>query len=124
MGGPDRPKRNRATSNSVASLILWILRRRAVSPTASDAMLAFMQRELKMTGGEEDQVTSFIGEALPAGTKLWSKAGWTSEVRHDSALLGLPGGRRVIVVIFTRGTADDKTLLPAITKTLLGELGF
>jgi beta-lactamase class A len=123
MGGPDRPNRNRATSNSVASLILWILRRRAVSPTASDAMLALMQRELKMTGGEEDQVTSFIGEALPAGTKLWSKAGWTSEVRHDSALLELPGGRRLIMVIFTRGTADDKTLLPAITKTLLGEVG-
>jgi beta-lactamase class A len=123
MGGPDRPNRNRATANSVASIVLWIYRRRAVSPTASDAMLALMQREIKMTGAEEDQVTSFIGEALTADVKLWSKAGWTSEVRHDAALVEFPGGRRMIIVIFTRGIADDKTLLPSITRTLLGELG-
>ena len=122
MGGPDRPNRNRATANAVASITLWIERRRAVSPAASDAMLALMQREIKMTGAEEDQVSSFIGEALMTDAKLWSKAGWTSEVRHDAALVEFPGGRRLIIVIFTRGVADDKTLLPAITRTLLGEL--
>jgi hypothetical protein len=122
MGGPDRPNRNRATANSVASIVLWIERRRAVSPAASDAMLALMQREIKMTGAEEDQVSSFIGEALTTDAKLWSKAGWTSEVRHDGALVEFPGGRRLIIVLFTRAVADDKTLLPSITRTLLGEL--
>ena len=123
MGGPDRPNRNRATANSVASLILWIARRRAVSPTASDAMLALMERPLTPMRPDENQVGGYLGESLPLGAKSWSKEGDTSEVRHDSALVEFPGGRRLIIVIFTRGVADDKTLLPSITRTLLGELG-
>ena len=123
MGGPSRPNRNRATANSVASLLLWIVRRRAVSPQASDAMMALMARPLDSPPTDEGQVKSFIGEALPTTAKLWSKAGWTNEVRHDSAYIELPGGRKLILVIFTRGTADDKTLIPSITKSILGELG-
>ncbi len=122
MGGPDRPNRNRATSNAVASLLLWIVRGRAVAPQASQAMLALLERPLNPPRKEENQVTEYIGEALPAGAKLWSKAGWTSEVLHDAAYIELPGGRKIILVIFTRGIADDKTLLPAITKNILGEL--
>ena len=122
MGGPSRPNRNRATANSFASLLLWIQRRRAVSPQASDAMMALLERPLNPPRKDENQVTEFIGEALPAGSRLWSKAGWTSEVRHDAAYVELPSGRKWIVVIMTRGTADDKTLVPAITKSLLAEL--
>jgi len=122
MGGPDRPNRNRSTSNAFASLMLWIVRKRAVSPQASDAMLALLSRPLNPVNKDENQVTEFIGESLPAGSKLWSKAGWTSEVRHDAASIELPTGRKLILVIFTRGTADDKTLVPAITKSILGEL--
>jgi len=122
MGGPARPNRNRATANSFASLILWILRKRAVSPQASDAMLALMARPLDSPPTDEGQVKSFIGEALPAGSKLWSKAGWTAEVRHDAAYIELPTGRKIILVVLTRGIADDKNLLPAITKSILGEL--
>jgi beta-lactamase class A len=122
MGGPARPNRNRATANSFASLILWILRKRAVSPQASDAMLALMARPLDSPPTDEGQVKSFIGEALPTGSKLWSKAGWTAEVRHDAAYIELPTGRKIILVILTRGIADDKNLLPAITKSILGEL--
>ncbi|MDQ6799543.1 MAG: class A beta-lactamase-related serine hydrolase [Acidobacteriota bacterium] len=122
MGGPARPNRNRATANAFASLLLWIERRRAVSPQASDAMMALLARPLDAPQTDEGQVISFIGEGLPAGTKLWSKAGWTTEVRHDAAYIELPAGRKLILVILTRGTADDKTLIPAITKTVLGEL--
>jgi beta-lactamase class A len=123
MGGPpERPNRNRATSNSVASLLLWIARRRAVSPEASDAMLALLERPLNPPRADENQVKEFIGESLPAGSKLWSKAGWTSEVRHDAAIVELPSGRKLIVVIFTRGAADDVKLVPAIAKALLANL--
>jgi beta-lactamase class A len=122
MGGPDRPNRNRATANSFAALILWILRKEAVSPQASEAMLALMARPLDVPPTDEGQVKSFIGEGVPAGSKLWSKAGWTSEVRHDAAYIELPGGRKLVLVLLTRGTADDKTLLPAITKSVLAEL--
>ena len=61
-------------------------------------------------------------KSLPADAKLWSKAGWTSEVRHDAAYIELPTGQKFILVIFTRGTADDVTLIPGITKKVLEEL--
>jgi beta-lactamase class A len=120
--GENRVNRNRATASSVASLLLWIVRRQAVSPAASDAMLALLERPLNPPRPDENQVKEFIGESLPAGSRLWSKAGWTSEVRHDAAIIELPGGRKLIVVIFTRGTADDVKLVPAIAKNLLAEL--
>src|SRR5438552_14760052 len=87
MGGPDRPNRNRATANAFSSVILWIVRKRAISPQASDAMMALLERPLNPVRKDENQVTEFIGEVLPAGSKLWSKAGWTNEVRHDAAYI-------------------------------------
>src|SRR2546425_56556 len=74
MGGPDRPNRNRATANAVASLMLWIVRKRAMSPQASEAMLGLLSRPLNPVNKDENQVTEFIGESLPTGSKLWSKA--------------------------------------------------
>ena len=120
--GPNRENRNRATSNAVASLFLWILRRHAVSPAASDAMMKLLERPLNPPTKDENQVKEFFGEALPEGSKLWSKAGWTSEVRHDAAYIELPDGKKLIFVAFTRGPADDVTLLPAIAKRLLTEI--
>ena len=122
MGGPDRPNRNRATANAFASLMLWIVRKRAVSPAAGDAMMALLSRPLNPPSKDENQVTEFIGEALPQGSKLWSKAGWTNEVRHDAAYIELPSGKKWIVVILTRGAADDVKLIPAIAAKLLEEL--
>ncbi|HWW60084.1 MAG TPA: serine hydrolase [Thermoanaerobaculia bacterium] len=120
--GPNRINRNRLTANATASLLLWIERRRAVSASASEAMMTLLERPLDPLRKDENQVREFIGESLPPGTKLWSKAGWTSEVRHDAAYLELPDGRKLVLVIFTRGIADDVTLIPAIAKNVLGEL--
>ncbi|HKP93039.1 MAG TPA: serine hydrolase [Chthoniobacterales bacterium] len=120
--GENKQNRNRATANSVASLLLWIMRQRAVSPPASEAMLALLERPLNPPRPAENQVKEYLGESLPAASKLWSKAGDTSEVRHDAAYVELPSGRKFIIVAFTRGAADDKTLLPGIGKRLLAEL--
>lgn len=114
--------RNRASANSLASLLLWIVRRHAISPPASDAMLALLERPLFPPRPTENQVKDFVGESLPAGSRLWSKEGDTSEVRHDAAYVELLGGRKLILVILTRGAADDKTLLPVIGKHLLAEV--
>ncbi len=122
MGGADRPNRNRATASSFASLLLWIVRRRAVSPAASEAMLALMARPLNPPTKDENQIAEYIGAALPPEAKLWSKAGWTSEVRHDAAYIELPSGKKWIVVIMTRGYTDDVKLIPAIAGKLLNEL--
>ena len=114
--------RNRASANSFASLLLWIVRRHAISPQASEAMLALLERPLSPPRPTENQVKEFFGESLPPGSKLWSKEGDTSEVRHDAAYVELPNGRKLIIVILTRGAADDKALLPSIGKQLLTEI--
>jgi beta-lactamase class A len=120
--GENKINRNRASANAIASLLLWIVRQRAVSPEASKAMLALLERPLDPPRPTENQVKDFMGESLPPGTRLWSKEGDTSEVRHDAAYLELPSGRKLIAVVLTRGAADDKTLLPAIGKHLIAEL--
>jgi beta-lactamase class A len=117
--GENREYRNRFTSDAAASFLLWIARRRAVSPEASDAMLALMSRPLDR---DDSQVAHFGGEALPAGSKLWSKAGWTGEVRHDAMLVELPDGTRYVAAIFTRGAAADETLVPWISARIVESL--
>ncbi len=117
--GTNRENRNMLTSNATASLLSWIVRRGAPGAEAEMTLLA---RPLAPLREEENQVKEFIGEALPADAKLWSKAGWTSEVRHDAAYFELPNGKKYVLVIFTRGAADDVTLIPAIAKNVLGEL--
>ena len=117
--GENRENRNKLTANATASLLLWIVRRRF--PGAEEAM-KLLERPLSPLREEENQVKEFIGEALPAGSRLWSKAGWTSEVRHDAAYVELPDGRKFVVVIFTRGIAEDVTIVPAVAKSVFGEL--
>jgi beta-lactamase class A len=117
--GENRVNRNMLTANATASLLLWIQRLRA--PGAAE-MMKLLERPLSPPREEENQVQEFIGAALPTGARLWSKAGWTSEVRHDAAYVELPGGRKLILVIFTRGIAEDVTLIPAIATNVLSEL--
>lgn len=120
--GENKANRNRASANAIASLLFSIVQRRAVSVSASDSMMALLERPLAPPRPEENQVKEFFGESLPEGARLWSKAGDTSEVRHDAAYVELPSGRKFIIVILTRGAADEKTLLPTIGRHLLQEL--
>lgn len=117
--GKDRVNRNMLTANATASILLWIQRLRA--PGAPE-MMKLLERPLAPPREDENQIKEFIGAALPEGSRLWSKAGWTSEVRHDAAYVELPNGRKLVLVIFTRGIADDVTLIPAIAKNVLNEL--
>jgi hypothetical protein len=68
------------------------------------------------------QSREYIGAVLPAGAKLWSKAGWTSEVRHDAAYVELPTGAKLILVIFTTGHSKEKEIIPALANRVLAGL--
>jgi len=65
-----------------------------------------------------NQVTGFLGAGLPKGTRLWSKAGWTSRTRHDAAIIQLENGTRFILVVMTFGQAlaQNTRLLPFISR--------
>ena len=112
--GENKINRNRASANSFASLLLWIVRRHAISPQASEAMLALLERPLSPPRPTENQVKDFVGESLPAGSRLWSKEGDTSEVRHDALYVELPGGTKLIMVILTRALAMIRRSCPLL----------
>ena len=75
---------------------------------------------VKRKADPENQIDGFLGEGLPKGTHLWSKAGFMSEVRHDAAWFITPKGKTMLLIVFTNGKdlAKDNFLLPAIASEL------
>lgn len=119
------PARNFLSTNDTARLLLEIAQGRCVSPARSAQMLALMQRDPFTPREDADsQDTAFTAPALSPGMKLWSKAGWTSWTRHDAALIELPDGGRVIVVVFTesRDHANNRKIIAAVVRRVLAQL--
>jgi beta-lactamase class A len=85
-------------------------------------MRALMARDLAAPVTDPDGEGRFLGPGLPPGCRLWSKAGWTSETRHDAAYVERPDGRRSVVVAFTTGHAQDREILPALARALFARL--
>lgn len=120
------PARNYLSTNDTARLFADIAAGRSVTPARSAEMLALLARDpfTPKPDDPDNQATAFSGSALPAGAKLWSKAGWVSWARHDAALIELPGGGRVIIVVFTDGRehANTRAIIPAVVKRILANL--
>lgn len=95
-------------------LISEIMLDRIVTPQECERMRALLHRT-----PDAPQVKGFIGAALPAGWEQWSKAGWTSTVRHDIAWVKAPDGREMAMAIFSENHAGDESLIPKIAKTLI-----
>lgn len=119
--------RNMVTTNATARLLHSIVGGVAVSASASQAMMALMKRT-QLNPGElaqpEDQVTGFLGGSLPRDAQLWSKAGWTSQVRHDAAYIELPSQRPYLLVVFTEGTySQNQAILPFISQQIAESVG-
>ncbi|QQE65371.1 hypothetical protein GFS31_20590 [Leptolyngbya sp. BL0902] len=124
--GEHYDNRNALTTNAVARLIHSIAGGVAVSAARSQAMLALMRRDLTLErppSPEEDQVTGFIGAGLPTNAALYSKAGFTSQVRHDSAYVEIPGHHPFTLVIFTEGPehSQNRDLIPYLTQHLAAQ---
>ena len=68
----------------------------------------------------DNQVDGFLGAGIPLASKLWSKAGLMSEVRHDVAWWESPNKNPMLAVVFTTGKelVKDQFLLPAISSEL------
>jgi beta-lactamase class A len=118
--GPKFENRNKLTTDTTARLLAEIVRGKAVSRERSGQMMELLKRDLTKKGSDsDDQTQGFIGGVLPPGSRLWSKAGWTSTARHDAAYVEAPDGQKFVVVIFTTGHANRRELLPAIVGEVL-----
>ncbi|MBE9058558.1 serine hydrolase [Sphaerospermopsis sp. LEGE 08334] len=113
--------RNMLTTNATARLLHSIVGGVAVSSGRSQQMMSLLKRSLNPDDlpqdVEEDQVTGFLGGGLPQNSQIWSKAGWTSSVRHDAAYIELPEQRPYLLVVFTEGKAQAKSreILPFVS---------
>ena len=111
------PARNSLTTNATARLLVEIYTHRCVSAARSAQILELMQRDFADPVRANQQACDYIGAALPAGAKLWSKAGDMSTARHDAALVELPGGGKLALVIFTT-RPEEKGIIPAIARQI------
>ncbi|MBR8826685.1 MAG: serine hydrolase [Gomphosphaeria aponina SAG 52.96 = DSM 107014] len=113
--------RNLLTTDSVARLLHAIVGGVAVSSRRSQEMMHLLQRSL-ISPGEENQITGFLGESLPSNAQLWSKAGWTSQVRHDAAYIEIPEKPPYLLVVFTEGQNQNREILPYISRSFVAAL--
>lgn len=120
--------RNMLTTNATARLLHSIVGGVAVSSARSQSMMTLMKRSLNpadLTPDTDDnQVTNFLGGGLPQDAQMWSKAGWTSQVRHDAAYIELPQKQPYVLVVFTEGktTSQNKAILPFVSKQVVTAL--
>lgn len=115
------PKRNFLSTDDTARLITEIVTSNCVSAPRSGEMMALLKRELPDVDKDPDSQGKFTGSALPEGAKLWSKAGWTSQTRHDCAYVELADGRKLVLVTFTESHASERGILHAVARKVVEE---
>jgi beta-lactamase class A len=113
------PKRNMLTTDATARLMTEIVTGRCINATRSAEMMALLARDPAPDAKPADSQAQFTGPALPPGTRLWSKAGWTSQTRHDAAYVELPGGGKVVLVIFTTDHARETEIIRTAARAVL-----
>ncbi|HEY9698014.1 MAG TPA: serine hydrolase [Trichocoleus sp.] len=126
--GAAMENRNMLTTEATTRLLHSIVGGVAVSAARSQAMMALMKRSLDPTvlaSDPENQVSGFLGGGLPPTAQFWSKAGWTSQVRHDAAYVEIPGLRPYVLVVFTEGKSASKNeaILPFISQLVVEAIG-
>jgi beta-lactamase class A len=120
--GPNGENRNKLTTNATARLLAEIATRRIVTPARAERMMELLKRDFSGKSGDaDDQGRGFTGIALKdyEGARLWSKAGWTSKVRHDAAYIELPNGARFVLVTFTEGHSNTRDIIPTVAEAVI-----
>lgn len=120
--GAKYDNRNMLTTDATARLLSDIAQSRAITPARSQEMMALMARDPFAKTAEPSQANAYTGLALPAGSKLWSKAGWTSAVRHDAAYVELPTGQRFVLVTFTSGHSEQRDIIPTVARAVIADM--
>lgn len=117
------PKRNMLTTDATARLFTEIATGKCVTAARSTEMMALLSRDPRPTDSDPDNQGKFTGPVLPSGAKLWSKAGWTSQTRHDAAYIELPHGAKFLLVVFTTDHASERTIIHTVARVIVDELG-
>jgi beta-lactamase class A len=115
--------RNWLTTDATARLLTEIATGKAISAQRSAGMMKLLARDPFSADKQTDaQARNFTGIALSPGDRLWSKAGWTSETRHDAAYVELAGGPKFVLVTFSTGHSAEREIIPFLAKAVLENL--
>ena len=115
--------RNWLTTDATARLLTEIVTHKAVTPKRCDEMMELLKRNpFDTSANANGQARAYTGPALPKGSKLWSKAGWTSECRHDAAYVELPTGEKFILITFTMNHASEKDIVSSVAKSVIEQM--
>lgn len=119
--------RNMLTTNATARLLAEIVTGRIADAEHTKRMMDLMKRDPFAESADPDsQDRGFSGKLLldrkMTGTKLWSKAGWTSKARHDAAYIETPDGLKFVIVIFTENHANEQNVIPTIVGKVIDRL--
>ncbi len=86
-------------------------------------LLQFMKREV---ANHQDEQCQFIARGLEQYKdkieNYYSKAGWTSKVRHDAALIDMKDSTQITFVIMTKNLSGFVDLIPVLTKKIFESL--
>lgn len=122
--GPNFELRNSLTAESGVRMMGLVAMEKLVPKGRNDWMMGYLSRKIPADSKDADfQSKAFVGAALPTGSKLWSKAGYTSTVRMDIAWALLPNGNEYIFSIFTKGQSNEPRMIPFVARHLLAALG-
>ena len=121
--GADNSNRNALSTASTARMLEAVMTGAVVSPPACRRLQSLLARSLDSTqrlADPENQVDGFLGEGLPQDARLWSKAGWMSQARHDAAWWQWGDQPPTLLVAFSSGPdrAKDERLLPDLAEKL------
>ena len=121
--GADNANRNALSTAATARMLEAVMTGAIVSPPACRRLRALLDRSLdpaQRQADPENQVDGFLGEGLSLSARLWSKAGWMSQARHDAAWWKLPNQPPALLVAFSTGSerARDERLLPDLARLL------
>lgn len=134
---PDKPIRNKLTTNDISRLMYEIVTNRAVDPNVSLSMKKLLTRNIAPDYWKKqppnpiefNPVESFFGEGLsPTRSRIdsfISKAGWTTASRQEVAYIRSSDGKsEYILTVIGDDLAygKDKTLFPKISELVAQQM--
>ncbi|HXG91972.1 MAG TPA: serine hydrolase [Blastocatellia bacterium] len=94
----ERGLNNTTTARDLMIILRRIAERRAVSPKASDEMVKIML---------DQKFNEGIPAGLPSDVKVAHKTGSITKINHDAAIVYPPNRKPYVLVVLTRGIADE-----------------
>ena len=98
---------NTTTANDLLIIFEKIAKGKAVSDTASKAMINILL---------DQRFNEIIPALLPPGVKVAHKTGSITHVHHDSGIVMLPDGRKYVLVLLSKDWDDEEEAIRTMAK--------